>query len=306
MTPVAICIVSFRHPGQIVTCLEALARTSFTDFEVVICENGGEAAFAALNGAVAAALPSGQAVTSILAEGNLGYAGGVNRCMTARPDARAWWVLNPDTQVEPTTLGALVARLERGDCDAAGGTLYHEGGTVQAYGGRWRPALARAESIGHGAPLAAVPDVAMVEREMNYLLGASMLIGRRFVQQVGLMREDYFLYAEEIEWCLRGIAQGMRLGFAPDALVHHGQGETTGSAASIRQRPRLPIYMDERNKILVVRDTTPSLLPLAVPASLALTMLRFARRGAWQQWGHALSGWWAGLRNKRGMPGWVG
>jgi GT2 family glycosyltransferase len=305
MTPVAVCIVSFRDPRQIVACLDALGQSDFTDYEVVICENGGDAAFAALVAALPSALPGGQSITPIDAGGNLGYAGGVNVCMRARPDARAWWVLNPDTQVEPGAMRALVHRLDRGDCDAVGGVLYHPGGIVQGVGGRWRPKLARAESIGHGMPFEQVADPAAVEREMNYLLGASMLIGRRFRDTVGLMQDDYFLYAEEVEWCLRGIARGMRLGFAPDARICHGQGGTTGSASSIRERPRLPIYMDERNKLLVVRDTTPALLPFAIPASFALAVLRFARRGALRQWGYALAGWWAGIRNQRGMPPWL-
>jgi GT2 family glycosyltransferase len=214
-------------------------------------------------------------------------------------------VLNPDTLVETETLAELVARLECGDCDAVGGVLYHPDGSVQAYGGRWRSWLARAESIGHGASLEAVVDKASVEREMDYLLGASMLIGRSFVERAGLMREDYFLYAEEVEWCLRGLALGLRLGFAPKARLCHGQGATTGSADSIRHRPRLPIYMDERNKILVVRDTTPARVPVAVLASLALTLMRFGRRGAFTQWGYAVSGWWAGVRNRRGIPPWL-
>ncbi len=305
MTPVAVCIVSFRHPEQIVACLGALRESDFADYEVVICENGGDAAFDALKAALPARMPGGQAVTSVNAGANLGYAGGVNVCMRARPDARAWWVLNPDTQVERGALGALVHRLERGDCDAAGGILYHPDGVVQGYGGRWHAMLARAESIGHGAALDTPPDVAAIERDMNYLLGASMLVGPRFRATAGLMQDDYFLYAEEVEWCLRGIARGMRLGFAPEARICHGQGGTTGSASSIRERPRLPIYMDERNKLLVVRDTTPGLLPLAIPASFGLAVLRFARRGAWRQWGYALAGWWAGIRNRRGMPPWL-
>lgn len=305
MNSVAICIVAFGHPEQIAACLDAVAASDMTAFEVVICENGGPAAHRTLRETLPARMPGGQPIEVILAEGNLGYAGGVNRCMAARPDARAWWVLNPDTQVEPAALGAMLSRLDRGDCDAVGCTLYHPGGSVQAHGGHWRPALARAESIGYGRALTDPVDPAAVERTMNYILGASMLVGRGFVARVGLMRDDYFLYAEEIEWCLRGIAAGLRLGFAPAARVCHGQGATTGSADSIRDRPRLPIYMDERNKLLVVRDTTPALFFVAAPASLVLTMLRFARRRAWRQWRWALSGWWAGVRGRRGPPPWL-
>lgn len=302
---VAICIVAFRDAGIIVKCLEALGRTTYPDFEVVICENGGPDAFATLTAAIPDKLPGGQPVEAILAPGNLGYAGGVNVGMRARPDADAWWVVNPDAEPEPGALAALVARLQQGDVDGVGGTLVLPGGRVQGHGGHWRGWLARAESLGNGSPVAVPADRAEVEARTNYLLGASMMVGRRFVETVGLMREDYFLYAEEVEWGLRGRARGMRFGFAPDARVHHDQGGTTGSAHAIHTRPRLPIYMDERNKLNVVRDTTPGRLPIAIPAAFALTALRFARRGAWTPWRHALAGWWAGVRNERGMPPWM-
>ena len=84
-----------------------------------------------------------------------------------------------------------------------------------------RISLARAESIGNGSQLDAPLDAAQVEREQSYLNGASMLVGRRFLEAVGPMREDYFLYAEESEWFLRAARRGMRLGFAPAARVMH-------------------------------------------------------------------------------------
>lgn len=302
---VAICIVGFRNAEEIATCVLALAASTYDRFDVVICENGGPEAHSALVAAVPSILRGGQTVECLLAPGNLGYAGGVNLAIRARPDAAAWWVVNPDTVPEPEALAAFMARLARGDCDAVSGTLYHPDGRVQADGGRWRGWLARPESMGMGRQVDTRPDVAAIERKMNYIVGASMLISRRFVDVTGLMQEDYFLYCEEIEWCLRGIAKGMKLGFTPEAKVKHGQGGTTGSADPIRLRPRLPIYLDERNKLHVVRDTTPLRWPVAVVAALALLTLRYARQRAWAQWGYALSGWWAGVRGLRGLPPWM-
>lgn len=305
MTCVAICIVSFRDPALIGRCLDALAQSTFTAFEVILCENGGQDARELLAATLPATLPGGQPVTLLDQTTNLGYAGGVNACMAARPDADAWWILNPDTCPEPDALQALVERLQRGTCDAAGGVLYHPNGVIQAYGGRWNMWLARAESIGFGTALAAPVDPQRVEAQMNYLLGACMLIGRSFLEAAGPMRDDYFLYAEEIEWCLRARSRGMRLGFAPRARVCHGQGATTGSAARIHARPRLPVYLDERNKLHVVRDTAPARLIVAAPLAFVLAWARFGRRGAMQQWKDAMAGWWAGVRNQRGQPSWL-
>lgn len=304
MGTVVVCIVGFRNAGEIAGCLRALAQSDYRDFEVVICENGGEEAAIRLRAAVPRVLPQGQKVTIIEATSNLGYAGGVNECMRSRPAAAAWWIVNPDTKPSARALASLVKRLARGDCAAVGSVLHH-GSKVQAFGGTWRKWLGRAVSLGNGARLADPVDTAWVEDRMNYILGASMLVGRRMVEAVGLMREDYFLYCEEVEWGLRAVQAGLKLGFAAESFVEHGQGGTTGSGGDIRRRPKLPIYMDERNKVLVVRDCTPFRLPIAAPASLFLLCLRYLPRRAWRQWSYALSGWYAGIRNRRGLPPWL-
>lgn len=303
---VAVVIVGFRNPPDIQRCLTALGQSSFPDFEIIICENGGEAAFATLADALPASLPGGQKVRAVQAPGNVGYAGGVNIGMRETPDADAWWILNPDTLPDPHALGALVARLETGDCQAVGGTQYFANGTVQSDGGHWRPWLARAVSIGHGRRLADPVRPAAVEAEINYITGASMLISREFRDRTGPMREDYFLYCEEVEWCLRAGARGLTFGFTPVARVLHNQGASTGAGQSVRNRPRLPIYLDERNKMLVTRDCFPARLPVAAIAALLLLALRFLARGAVRQFGYGLAGWRDGLAGRRGVPDWIG
>ena len=302
---VAIAIVGFRNADDIEQCLKALEQSAYADFEVVICENGGPAAFEVLERLTPKVLAGGQPVRLVLAPDNLGFAGGVNTCLRSAALADAWWVLNPDTEPSEGSLGALVARLAAGDCDAVGGTLYRPNGRIQSYGGRWRGWLARAESIGIGRPKEDGIDAGLVERQQNYLNGASMLIGRRFLETVGPMREDYFLYAEEVEWFLRGAKRGMRLGFAPGADILHRQGTTTGAGEDHLERPRMPVYLGERNKVLVTWDCYPYRAPVAALAALALILMRYGRRGAWRQLGFGLSGWAAGLFNQRGRPDWV-
>jgi len=302
---VAVCIVGFRNTADVVRCLDALAGSTHADFEAVICENGGEAAYRALVEAAPAALPGGQPVRLLAAPDNPGYAGGVNRCLAAAPDADAWWVLNPDTVPAPDALAAMCAHLESRGQGAVGCTVHYPDGTVESRGGRWRRWLARAESLEHSKRLDDPVDAAAVERTLNYLNGASMLVGRSFLQRTGPMREDYFLYAEEVEWCLRGGLAGESLGMAVDARVLHFKGTTTGSIQDMGSRSRAPVYLDERNKLLLTRDLFPGLLPVAAPASLMLLFLRFGRRGAWRQLGYGLSGWLAGVRDARGKPPWL-
>ena len=133
-------------------CLGALAGASHRDFEVIICENGGADSYKALLAAIPERLPGGLAVRAVAAPGNIGFAGGVNRCLEETPDADAWWVLNPDTQPDQEALALKVARLSAGDVGAVGCTLHRPNGKVQSHGGLWRAAFGRAESIGNGDP----------------------------------------------------------------------------------------------------------------------------------------------------------
>jgi len=302
---VAVAIVGFRNCDDIVRCLDALAASTHSDFEVVICENGGADAHARLTAALPAALPGGQAVRAVLAPGNLGYGGGVNLCFSQTPGADAWWVLNPDTYPAPDAMAVMLERLTAGNCEMVGCPLYLDNGAVQFYGGLWRGWTAWSISLGYGSPQDAPVDPAVIEGTQNYLNGASILIGRRFLETVGPMREDYFLYCEDVEWCLRGLALGMRIGFAPGTSVLHYQGTTTGSGGRVATRSRVAVYLTERNKILLTRDQFPWRLPVAAGAALALITARFLRRGGWRQLSYGLSGWLAGLLDRRGPPQWM-
>lgn len=295
---VAVCIVGFRNSEDIFACVRALAKSSHRDFEIVICENGGERACEETVRALRALGDLGVLPKVVCESKNPGYAAGINRCMNETPAADAWWILNPDTLPASDALELMGARLARGDCDAVGCTLRNGAGQIESRGGRWNPWLARATSLDTGNQVSAPAG-------LSYLSGASMLVGRRFLECAGPMREDYFLYGEEVEWCLRAKARGARLAIEANAQVEHAQGTTTGSVGRVKQRSRLAVFLDERNKLLIIRDCFPRLLLVAIAGSLVMLFMRFARRGAWAQCGYALEGWWNGLLNRRGKPTWV-
>src|SRR5258708_35979975 len=120
---VAVVIVGYRNGDDVVRCLSALSRSTHADFEVVICENGGEAAHQELGRRVPGAFSGGQPIRLVSFGRNLGFAGGVNACFRETPNADAWWLLNPDTEPGAEAMRGLVARLASGDCDAVGSAL---------------------------------------------------------------------------------------------------------------------------------------------------------------------------------------
>lgn len=127
-----------------------------------------------------------------------------------------------------------------------------------------------------------------------------MIVGRRFLGAVGLMWEDYFFYCEEVESCLRGLARGMRLGFASDAHVVQYQGTTTGSLQDIRKRMRILVYLNERNKFFVTRDCFSGAVSRCGACRHPDPVLALCEER--RQLGYGMSGRLAGVLDERGAP----
>ena len=102
---------------------------------------------------------------------------------------------------------------------------------------------------------------------IDYVTGASCVASRRFLETVGLMREDYFLYYEEVDWALRRGALPLRQ--APDAVVLHYGGAAIGSG-SIGTRPSpFSHYFNYRNRVRFMRRFAPAALPVTYAYAVA-------------------------------------
>jgi GT2 family glycosyltransferase len=213
--------------------------------------------------------------------GNLGFAGGCNVGINAAglENFAYFWFLNPDTVVTRQALPELLGRAERdGRIGIVGSTLryYDAPGTVQALGGATlNRRNASSRHIGQGEPLSIIPsDGSSVERDLAYVMGASMLVSATFIRKVGLMQEDYFLYYEEADWAARGRGQ-FHLGYAPRSEVFHKSGANSSKL--------LPLYTAGfyyRNRLRFVRRFLPGRMA-AAKLGLLTEMLRHLARGRW-------------------------
>lgn len=166
--------------------------------------------------------------------GNLGFAGGNNvglRYALTRGDFDFVWLLNNDTVVKPDALTWQVRRMEERSDAGICGTLmpyYSDPDIIWTAGGgtfnRW---LAKSCSLDDRIPVSAASHRDEVERRMDYVAGASMLVSKPFLRDVGLMWEGYFLYFEEPDWCFRGRRQGYSLVYSDRSVVYHKVGIST-------------------------------------------------------------------------------
>ena len=226
--------------------------------------------------------PTGERLTLVQAGANLGFAGGCNVGMAAagRAGFDYFWLLNTDTVVDAGALGALVARA-RADPDVGmvGSTirLYRRPLEIQALAGaRVSRRMLVTRQIGEGRAFGGpLPTAEAVERDLAYIAGASMLVSRLFVDEVGPMQEDYFLYYEEFDWALRGAGR-FKLAYAPASQVFHKVGAT--SARALRD---FSMQLRYRNLVRFASRFFPERLGL-VRLDLLRTLLRYVAEGRWR------------------------
>ncbi len=326
-----ILIVSYGNPRDVERCLNALARSSWSDFGVFVCENAGIEAFTRLrtvltdqNGPLepidfnsdALASRGGRlalvaacrfrcrpvAVRLAAAAENLGYAGGVNAWLERLilcPGWEAVLVLNPDTAVSETCLSELMAKAAEG-FGMVGGTLVFDDapGRIINYGLHWSRNTGRTIAIGRNSPAGSVPSEEMLS-SIDAISGACMLVTRAFIEDVGLMVEDYFLYMEELDWGRR--RERHKIGFAPGAVIRHAGGNSIGSATEPEGFSPLSIYLTSRNRVLFARRWAGWRWPLHFAVGL-LYVARYALKGSLEIASVALVGLVDGARGKAGRP----
>lgn len=301
---VYVVVLNWNGASDTAQCVAALSRQSFPNAVFVVCDNDSGADDLTqtrfwLSRRTDELLefhagptpdwrentpPKAGQVVLLHTGSNLGFAGGVNvglRYALAQGDLAYAWVLNNDTEVDASALTALVQRMELdpgiGIC---GSSLVYHGNRkqVQALGGAsYQPWRGRSRALGAFSATRDIPrDPATVEAEMDYVVGASMLVSRRFLESVGLMDDGYFLYSEEHDWAQRGRAKGFKLAYAPASVVYHKHGATIGTNAS--GGSELSLYYLYRNKALFTAKHYPHLLPLVI-SSLAWDGLKFLLKG---------------------------
>jgi GT2 family glycosyltransferase len=64
-------------------------------------------------------------------------------------------------------------------------------------------------------------------REVDWILGAALMIRRQALEQVGQMDERFFMYFEDTDWCRRFWSRGWQVVYYPDAKMYHYHGRVS-------------------------------------------------------------------------------
>ncbi len=171
-----------------------------------------------------------------------------------------FFLLNPDTEVRPGALEALLNFAESHEnVGIVGAKIEDRAGVEWNWAFRFPSISSELDSGLHFGPVTRLLKNRVVTRPMgqeptrvDWLPGAALLIRRNVFETIGLMDESYFLYYEETDFCLTAARAGVECWYYPHARVMHIAGQSTGvTSQEARGQIRPPYWFESRRRYFI-------------------------------------------------------
>jgi GT2 family glycosyltransferase len=223
---VSVVIVNYNTREMTLECLRTLTENLGQDqiqAEIIVVDN------ASSDGSIEAIRNAFPQITVIASPTNRGF-GAANNLAMKQATGDYFLLLNTDAFPEPKAISSLVAYLENHPhVGVVGPRLLNGDGSLQTSCYPFpTPGRAWAENLWLSA---AFPRSALVgdyrhwghdeEREVEWAIGACLLVRKKVVEEVGGFDETFFMYSEEADWQRRIRNAGWTIAFTPAAVVTH-------------------------------------------------------------------------------------
>jgi len=224
----SVVIVSFDDDGSLLSCLDSLYREApgvFYEIFVVSNRISGDRFF------LKERFPEVQWIEN---KQNLGFSKALNQGLKA---AHGDYVLslNSDTILLPNSILPLIRFLNKNPRAAAvAGMIVDKHGSVQPTCRRFPTYLSgifnRTSLLTRIWPKNRFSARYLLSRWnhrnvrlVDWVCGAYVVYRKHALEEVGLMDEGYFMYCEDVDWCLRAKRKGWKIYYNPDSRLIHLQ-----------------------------------------------------------------------------------
>ena len=222
---VSIVIPAWNAIAYTLDCLESLKGLNYQDYQIILVDNGST------DGTAEKVREHYPDVIVVRNETNRGFAHACNQGLAVGFGSGAdfAFLLNNDTLVDPELLTQLV---ETAELRPHGGIF----GPRICYADR--PETAWFTGMRFSTPIYFVRTApryqvqATTPTAVDFVSGCGMLIGRRVYERIGGLNEDYFMYYEDLDYCLTAKKAGFDIVYTPKAQMWHVLSVSSGGKDS--------------------------------------------------------------------------
>jgi GT2 family glycosyltransferase len=254
---VAIVLVNWNSFDLTKDTLESLQQTTYTNYDCIVVDNGSEDGSGDL---IEKQFPNCIVLKSST---NKGFTGGNNIGIdyALQQDYEYIMMLNNDVAVEPNFLEPLIAKLDQDDSVGAVQPLiyfHHDRHLIWNAGSTYNTFLG----------ICATPDYKKKDpqhlfrkkaKQIDWITGCAFMIRASVLKEVGLLKEAFFIYYEDVDLSFRIKAAGYELSYVPSSVIYHIAGMSHKTKEKGKEgfvSPKVH-FLNARNRIWCLKEHTP-------------------------------------------------
>lgn len=239
--------VNWNRADDTLECLDSLVEAGVEPSSIIVVDNGSTDGSVEL---ISREMP----LVQIMKMGeNLGYIKGVNRGISQALEkgAQMFLLINNDATVDPDAIDKLLEAAERRKTAGILGPkiLYYGRNVIWFAGGRfnWRWGFSSHPGMDDA-------DIAEAKEEkVDFITGCAMMVKREVFEEIGLFNESYWMYAEDLDFCLKALYKGWESWVIPLAMAHHKVSASSGVKGS-NVMTRMRSYYYAKNMLILVKN----------------------------------------------------
>lgn len=263
---VCVILINYNSYDDTVECVQSLKEQEYVNYRIIVVDNCSQD-----QSKLKMDLLLNTNCDVILSKKNDGFAAGNNigiKYAYEKYNPDYYWVLNNDTVVEEDCLkklidtavnsqkniglatGRIMHYYNREQIDYRGGFFDNRTGTAGYYS---------VDNI-HG-------------REISFATGCFWLLPRKTIETVGLLSEEYFMYAEDTDYCCRIKQAGYVMIYCDESIIYHKISASNGVNSPFNQ-----FYMT-RNSLYIIKkySNSPFIAYLKFTKKVVLEILKKQR-----------------------------
>lgn len=246
-----IIIVNYKTPQLVIGCLNSLEQQALKKKHtnvIVVDNNSNDNSVEIISKSIKDnSLSDWCQVVSTGYNGGFSHGNntGIRMAMAVENMPNYIMLLNPDTLAQPDAIQSIIDFMDNHPkVGIAGSRLENEKGGLECSAHTFPSPLGELES---GARLGVIskllngyvvtPALQDEAHRCDWVSGASMIIRREVIEDIGLLDDGYFLYFEEVDFCKRAKKAGWECWYVPDSVVMHIEGASTDIHIKSVRRP---------------------------------------------------------------------
>lgn len=265
---VAVIVLNYNGTADTLECLRSLSACTYLTRMTIVVDNASKDSDA-LGRTLGSEFPG---VHYLPRKDNAGFAGGNNEGMRYALERECDFVLllNNDTTVAPDFIEKMIAAAQSNHhIGIVGAKIYfHEEPNVIWFNGADFSWIDGGRHFQYGMRDADQEQQAVLSTP--FVTGCAMLISKAVIEKIGLLEESFFMYYEDIDYCLRVKRAGFTLAVAQGAHVWH----KISRSAKGMGTPRMHYY-HVRNALLLTWRNAPRIVKIA---AYAWSMFHYAKQ----------------------------